>query len=747
MRSLTLLPALVLLLGLIAACQRSAVPTPPPGSAMPTSETPSGTHGVKPEPQGPAVAVKLHVLEDGIYELHQADLEAAVLGWGDFDPTRLQLLYRGHEQPLWVEGQGHDLTLRFYGRASESRYSAENVYWLQLSSGSGLRMAERRVTAAKGVEVNAVQSYTATVRAEENRLYSPLVAEGDHWFWALLAAPVSQTFTVTLSALAPGPGRLRVEAWASTTGPPDPDHHLRLYFNGQPVADETWDGMVRHTLEAALSPALLSEGPNIVTLEAPGDTGVDADKVSLDWIEVSYPRRFVAVADRLSFESSGGLHRLTGFSPTAALSSAVSGRPSVVVFDVTHPDESVLVADVVQEPSGEGTTVAFWGEPGHRYLAVGPTGFQRPTRITRVSAGPDLRAPENQADYVAIAHPDLMDALQPLLRWREAQGLKVVAVPVEAVYDQFNCGLPEPEAIRAFLRHAVESWQKPAPQYVLLVGDATYDPRGYLAPPGANLVPTFLVPTVFGGETASDTALVRLDDDPWPDMAIGRVPARTPQQVQTWVTKTLAYERSAAQGPWQRRVIMVADGQDELFRSQSQDLVAHLPPEYEVIEFYPEPGAPDANQQLKQLMNQGSLLVNYIGHGSIDKWGQDLIFTTDDVGALSNGNRLPVVLNMTCLTGLFTHPRLDSMAEVLLWAEGGGAVAVLAPTSLTLPGDQSFFNQALFQALLHERIPILGPAIVQAKRQTPADSAESRDVVETFTLFGDPALRLALPTQ
>lgn len=70
-------------------------------------------------------------------------------------------------------------------------------------------------------------------------------------------------------------------------------------------------------------------------------------------------------------------------------------------------------------------------------------------------------------------------------------------------------------------------------------------------------------------------------------------------------------------------------------------------------------------------------------------------------------------------------------------------MAVLAPTSLTLPGDQSFFSQALFQALFQERIPTLGQAIVRAKRQTPADSAEGRDVVETFTLFGDPALRLA----
>jgi len=739
MRPWTLLLLSVLLLGLSAACRRA-------------------------EPPAPAVAAKILVVEQGLYEVSGADLQTAGLGWGDFDPARLQLLHRGQEEPLWVQGRGRDLRLRFYGRASESRYARENVYWLRLAEEPGQRMEERRSGGAEeqggggageqgskgageqgGRGAGGQGSYLATVHAEENRLYSPLVAEGEHWFWESLPAPVSKTFTVTLTALAPlaaeslGEGgwgvRVRVEVWGSTAGPSSPDHHLRLSFNGQPVADETWDGRGRRTIEAALPAHLLAEGANTVTLAAPGDTGVAADIVFVDWIEVRYPRRFLASADRLSFDSDGGLQRLSGFSGTT------------VIFDVTQPEKPALVASVEQKRGAAGTTVAVWTEPGHRYLAVGPTGFLSPARLARAVASPDLRAPGQQADYIAIAHADLLEALQPLLRWREAQGLQVVAVPVEAVYDQFNYGLPEPEAIRAFLGYAAESWQKPAPQYVLLVGDATYDPRGYIAPVGANLVPTFLVPTVFGGETASDTAFVRLDDDPWPDVAIGRLPARTPQQVRAWVAKTVAYERGVADGDWLRRVLLVADGQDELFRTQSQALLSHIPADYAAVEFYPEAGAPNANRELRRLMDQGSLLVNYIGHGSISQWGKDLIFTTADAAALANGPRLPVVINMTCLTGLFTHPKVESLAEGLLWAEGGGAVAVLAPTSLTLPGDQSFFNQALFQALFQERIPTLGPAIVRAKHQTPADSAESRDVVETFILFGDPALRLAYPTK
>ncbi|RME46927.1 MAG: hypothetical protein D6791_07060 [Chloroflexi bacterium] len=394
--------------------------------------------------------------------------------------------------------------------------------------------------------------------------------------------------------------------------------------------------------------------------------------------------------------------------------------------------------------------MTFHAESGRRYEAVGPGGYRRPARIARASTSPDpsllatqgLRAAGNGADYVAVGPPDLLEPLAPLLAWREQQGLKVLTVPVEGIYDQFNDGLPEPEAIRAFLKYARQSWQ-PAPRYLLLVGDATYDPQGYVTPPEANRVPSFLVQTVFGGETASDTLFAQLDDDLKPDIAVGRMPARTPQQVRTLVEKTLAYEKQTSQGEWRRRVMAVADGQDPSFRKDARAFVEQLPGDFEAVEVYPPAGDATASQQVRRDLAEGNLLVTYFGHGSITQWGKDRIFTTADTQGLDNGDRLPVVLNMTCLTGLFTHPEVDSLAETMLWEEGGGAVAVLAATSLTLPNDQSFLSEALVETLLRNPQPTLGEAVLEAKRRVPADEAGTRDVMQTFLLFGDPALHLA----
>jgi len=664
-------------------------------------------------------AVKLLISQSGMYELTAADLHEASAGLSNPDPARLGLFYQGREQPVWIEGQGKSLTLRFYGQSTASLYARENVYWLEASDSPSRSIEEQSSPPSPGV---LMDQFMATVHAEQDLTYLPQVKEGEHWFWATLTAPQSVTVPVTLTAVAPGPGRIAVEMWAATSAPQSPNHHIRVWVNGRSVGEDQWDGQTRRTIRADVPEGVWVEGVNSVRIESPGDTGVAADITSVDWIEATQPRFLKAEADRLEFVGPGGQVQLTGFSG------------AVTVFDVTDPERVVRV----QQQSGQ---AIFQAERDQRYVAVGPKGYRRPARLVRAVTSPDLRAPGLKADYIAIGPPDLLEPLEPLLRWRESQGLAAMSVPVEAIYDQFNFGLPEPEAIRSFIAYAVRAY-RPAPQYVVLVGDATYDPKGYLSPPEANRVPTFLVSTLYGGETASDVMFAELNGDLKPAVAIGRIPAREPQQVKTLVSKTLAYEQKPPPGEWRHRVLAIADGQEASFRQEAQAFLDRLSPGYQSTLFSPPAGAADANQQVKRYVDEGYALVAYFGHGSVNQWGKDRILTAADSATLANGNRLPVVINMTCLTGLFTHPRATSLAETLLWQSEGGTVAALAPTSLTLANDQSFLSNALADALLNDPNVTLGQSFLRAQRQVPTQDQGARDVMQTFLLFGDPALRL-----
>jgi hypothetical protein len=138
---------------------------------------------------------------------------------------------------------------------------------------------------------------------------------------------------------------------------------------------------------------------------------------------------------------------------------------------------------------------------------------------------------------------------------------------------------------------------------------------------------------------------------------------------QTLVAKTLAYEQKRPLANGAAR-LAIADGQEASFRGDAQSFLDHLPGYHHAVS--PKPAR--RNQQVKRYGMRARLIV-YFGHGSLNQWGKDRIFTAMDVPSLANGNRLPIVVNMTCLTGLFTHPKVTSLTETLLWLPEGGAVA------------------------------------------------------------------------
>jgi hypothetical protein len=338
------------------------------------------------------------------------------------------------------------------------------------------------------------------------------------------------------------------------------------------------------------------------------------------------------------------------------------------------------------------------------------------------------------ADLVVIGHRSLLPAIEPLRALRQGQDLKVAVADLEDVYDEFSFGAKDPQAIRAFITQAKGAWVRP-PRYLLLVGDASYDPRNYLGYGNLDLVPTRLFDTAHM-ETASDDWFADLDDDGIADIPVGRLPVKTPEEAATVVGKIVAYEGSAAVG----RVLLVADANDTEndFEAFSGGVRAFVPAALTAAEVYRgQLGDAAAKTELTDQLALGQAVVNYIGHGSMEVWHGNLL-TTDQARTLSN-QQLPVWLPMTCLNGYFQAPYADSLAEALLEAPSGGAVAVWASSGLTESRAQIPIDEALVRFLLPSEgtAMTLGDATRAAKAATP-----DMDVRRTWILFGDPSTRL-----
>jgi len=694
-------------------------------------------------PAEPALAAKILVTEMGIYEITARDLRA--LGWENVDPASLRLEYQGEPYPFVVRGEGADLRLYFHGfppLPPLDHSTAHNAFFLyrdaitnSASTSSAGKLSINLQSPIPNLQspipnYQLPSAYTATLHLEENEHYAPRSLENHTWYWRQIPAPQTETFDFEISGLAPGVGSIRAAFFASTESPAaNPDHHVRLSLAGQVVAEASWDGQGWYVLEGSIPDGALTDGENTLTLEAVGDTGVPADIVLLDWIEIDFPREGVAEEGRLAFTAPGEAFSLEGF------------RAPLLVLDLSKPGGSFTLWESAS-PEGAFTLPTI---PGNRYIAAGAGGFLEPVDILAAQFSPDLRT-FTGADYVAIGPPDLLEPLGPLLAHREAQGLRTLAVPVEAVMDQFGFGRTTSLAIRSFLAFATQNWDT-APRFVLLVGDWTHDPLGYTVDAEQNRLPSIFVFTTHGGETVSDVQVGNFDADPWPDVALGRVPAQTTEQVAVFVEKTIQYEQTAPTLPWTHRLLAVADGQDASFAGDARTFLGYFSAGYEGQLVSPEAGAGEGGYtQIEQALDTGVLFMSYFGHGSITQLGKDAIFTVENAAALNNGEALPIMINITCLAGLFTHPEVESLSEAMLWNPDGGAVAALGASSLTLPADQAHLSRAFVAALLANPGGTLGEILLAAQQAMPMEAgAGALEVLDTFLLFGDPALVIPAP--
>ena len=709
----------------------------------------SPTVQVSPPPELPSPALKITLSADGLYSLPYASLHAAGLPAG-VTRRSLRLLDNGSEVALYAPGDpdtafaGDDM-LYFYGQKNTSRFSEARAYWLAWGGTDGLRMAAVDGTPQDATPVPA--NYRFTQHAETNKYYLsnyPSSPDQDRWYWTYIFAsggPASDTFSIPLASVstaATAPAVLRgvLKGYAAA-----PLHHTRIFLNNHLVLDETWPARGELDFSVEVPQDYLVEGGNAVLISAPRDNGITLDFTLVNWLEIDYSRDYAASASGslAAFAAdSAGLWKfnLAGFT---------TGTP--LTFNITDP----VRPELIQNAAFNAGTLTFQQDltASGRFLAVTPLGLLAPDAIT-APAPADLLSAANRADYIIIGPPDFLPAIQPLADHYAARGLRVKVVSVQDVYDRFSGGNFDPAAIRDFLAYAYAAWTSPAPTYVLLVGDGNYDFKNYS---GAN-EPVFIPPWLADvdpqlGETAADNRYVAFGSDGLlPQMALGRLPVQSAAAAQAVVAKILAYAQ-AVPGDWMHRVGFVADKADSAgdFPASSDAAAAMLLPAYSVDKVYYGVTHPDlsaARQAVLDEFNQGRLIIHYTGHATPFQWANDVLLSTSDVSSLSNAGRLPFVVSMTCSVGYYILPSMPALGEVLLVEPENGAVATWSPAGLGVQSGHDVLDQGLFRAVFQLGQAPVGLSTTSARLYLYANSSLHRDLIDTYLLFGDPALSLPL---
>lgn len=673
-----------------------------------------------------AGALRLRVAETGIAVVSPADLQRARLPYTDFSAAELSLTRDGVPVPFHVAGEGDDARLYFYGVALTQTMAAPAVYWLSL--GSGVSMAERQARPTGQAVAVGWQHETW----EENLRFKSEATGSDPWLGQAIYAPGSLEYPLTNIRPSGGAGRLVLRVWSSTQSPIYPDHHLEIHLNGHRLTSYRWDGIDEVTVPVPLRPGLLQPTGNSLQLRLPGDTGAASDAIYVDWIRLEYESLLDQKQGQLLFGSS------------AANLEVTSASAELLLFDVTDPEAPVVLAGA--DYDDESASVRFAGTgPRRTYAVTHPQQASRPG----ISVAPVWEKPLYDtawgADYLVILPPysGFDEALASLLAHREASGLRVAAVAAEQIYDEFAYGRSTPEAIRSFIRYTQENWQPPAPSFILLVGDASYEVYNVSAAPHPSLLPAPLVFTDAGGRVASDGWYTLLADGaPAPNVAIGRLPVRNREQLSVIVSKTLAYE-TAGDAPWRNRAVLVADDEAR-FDTDTNRLDEWLVTAGFNTHRLHMSESKDIRDAIIGAVNQGAGLINYAGHGNLDVWGAEGVLQNSDVRLLLNNDWLPIYTTFTSLNGLFNHPSADSLAETLLWTRSGGIVAAVAPSGRTYSWQQTPLAYDFFRVMLSGEGETLGHVLLRAKLLALREP-HLHDAVHCFNLLGDPALTIYLP--
>ncbi len=655
----------------------------------------------------------ISVRQEGLHRVSRASLQAASFPVNS-NSANWRLFAEGVEHSIIV-GPGEQY-IEFYGKGIDTMESDSRVYYLIADTTPGRRIPNRTVRPVGGNVPS--QAYSTKAVKKERTLYYDKVLNGEaenHWGRVIFTSAAAIPFSLPSVDFTASTATITVKLQGFTNVP----HQVNTSVNGNALGIMTGTSLNSYSMTVQIPTSYLNEGNNTLSLTAIGS----GDFSLFDAVTVEYKRKYVADQNVLSFSTPGYRRAdLQGFSTA-----------NVRVFDITfdgHPQQ-IRNASVVQD--GASFTAKLPATRPAVYYAVEDSALLTPAEV--VANNPStLATPANAANLVIISYSaaDFMAAAEAWANYRRAEGYIVKVIDVRDIYDEFNYGAISALSIRNFLNYAYSNWQTP-PQYALLMGDSSYDPRNYEGFGYWNLIPSKFVPSFEATEIPSDEALADFNNDGLAELAIGRIPARTAAHITNVLNKTMLFETPAMQSFDRGSLFAYDEPRSFNFATMSQSIRDKLPLSMPALMV--DRLAPNSATTLLQGLNSGKYIVNYAGHGAAGVWQNAGFFGLTQAEQITNA---PTIFTMlTCYNGYFIRPNFDSLSERLLNSPIGGSVISWASTSATTPDVQMVMAQRFYDRLAVGNITRVGDLVRDAKQVLPSGS----DVRYSWVLLGDPLLK------
>lgn len=637
---------------------------------------------------------KAAVATDGWYKITRAQIEAAGGNLTSVDLSTIKVYAKGVEVPIIVRP---DTSVEFFARRNYGDstyfdfYTDTCAHWLTWGGTQGVRYAS---SSSSGTPLSTFISvlyprhietpgayYVGTTDAE---LIDNGTVAGEGWRMNNFPVGRQTDFPFTLDSIDTSvpTAVLRSQLWGSAyVNPPGTPalQKARFWVNDSLVGDVEFGQRQEGLMNRSFPASWLRVGNNTLRIRAMETTG-GANNFFLRWYAFDYNRMLRPVNGQLEFTAPPG-------SPGVPNRFFVRGfdNADIEVFDVSTYRK--IEGGIVEGDSASGFTISFEDTSTvQRTYIVFASGNQRSVPPLKQKMFQDIRVNPQGADYIIITHKNFLAQANQLAAHREAvNGVRTKVIDVEDIYDEFNYGQIHTKPMKGFLKYAFEMWLAPAPSYVLLLGDASWDYHRYLGTTvKTNYVPAYGVPTGDNWFGCFNPALPFLTS-----LYIGRIPAEDMTQAQRTVNKIMGFDNYEL-SEWNKNFLFITGGVTlseqagfNFLADRSVSLYVKPPPlgatGLRVSKATPGYIDGENKQRLKDLFRSGLGFVSFTGHSGGKIWGVD----PGPASEFENTNgRLPFVASVSCNVGGFATPSNNVFAEDLLLADNRGAIAAWASSSV-----------------------------------------------------------------
>lgn len=744
---------------------------------------------------------KLALTSEGIYKIDPTFVQSMGINPSTIDPRKIRLFGNGGkmlpqvvgmerpidllENALYFKGNADaswtsDEYFLFYGQDPDGlyydevlgRYVYENniysdtsYYFLNIGTENGSRMGDQP-NLGSGFPV--ISHYDHLIYHEIDRLN--VLNSGRAWYGERLSATDPEIdFEYPVSNIAPNlEAQFTFHVMGQSYKPASFDFYANNTLLGSvtidaipdavdsPYADKGRDASRHLSISTGLlQPNKIAAKISFNAAEANRSTGY------VNNFLINVPLNLAISGNHLFFASKASLNNL--FS-TFEVSGIV---PGTLIWDISDP-----TVPKIQQYQTAGSKGSFVAQTStfKRFVAVQGADFPKAKYIKKI-ANQNLRA-SAVPDLLLVAPSALMAEANRLAEFRSSKdGLDVQVVELEQVLNEFSGGSLDVSAIRDYAYHLYS--KNPSKfKYLLLFGDASFDFKnisgdnaiqliGYQSRVSLHPVYTYQSDDYFGfleegeGEWREG---VNTSINHTLDIGVGRIPAKTLTDAINMVDKIIYYEtQPSTLGAWRNEVLFVADDGDGNAHQRDAENVSELMElghsgfnsqkiyldAFENIQEGNSERIPDATLAINDYLRKGVLIVNYIGHGSEDRWAHESVLTKTTISEWKNKNTLPLFVTATCEFGRHDDPARTSAGEMLLTEKEKGAIALLTTSRPVLSSSNAKVNEAFFENVfkkINGDWPRLGDVIRSTKNES-LDRVNNRN----FVLLGDPSMRLAYP--